>query len=279
MSLFVPVKWYFLILEREGVMRDLELDLELAELKIADLDNEYSKLYQNSNEPLEHILSNFNFRDKKILSVLASSDQLFSFYALGATDVDTFDCNPLAEYYYYLRKCCLDQRGTLEPYLYSNLELLSMIDGERSSNFLQFWKELLERYPDLMNSPLFYPRTTASYRPFDGKEEKLELPEEISFTCQNIFKPIVSYEKYDVIYLSNVLDQGKDNSLKLRVCRDNLNTLLCSSGIVICTNLGSGRHSLEINIFSDCFLFFEGKEEYNSVTQKINSPYYVYQKK
>ena len=41
-------------------MRDLELDLELAELKIADLDNEYSKLYQNSNEPLEHILSNFN---------------------------------------------------------------------------------------------------------------------------------------------------------------------------------------------------------------------------
>jgi len=26
-------------------------------------------------------------------------------------------------------------------------------------------------------------------------------------------------------------------------------------------------------------LFFEGKEEYNSVTQKINSPYYVYQKK
>ena len=68
------------------------------------IDDFHDRLYFNSNEDLDALLSKFDFRDKDILTVLASSDQLFYFYDKGARIVDTFDINKLTFYYYFLRK-------------------------------------------------------------------------------------------------------------------------------------------------------------------------------
>lgn len=67
----------------------------------------YSKLYRSTNERLSKILSMYDFKDKNVLSVLASSDQLLSSYFLGAKNVDSFDSNVLTFYYFYLRKWCM----------------------------------------------------------------------------------------------------------------------------------------------------------------------------
>ena len=47
-------------------------------------------LYNKSNKNLYELFKQNNIHGKDVLSVLASSDQLFSCYANGAKSVDTF---------------------------------------------------------------------------------------------------------------------------------------------------------------------------------------------
>lgn len=61
----------------------------------------FGKIYRNTNENLSKIFSNYNFENKNVLSVLASGDQVFSSYYLGANNVDTFDSNILTYYYFF----------------------------------------------------------------------------------------------------------------------------------------------------------------------------------
>lgn len=67
-------------------------------------DRYHDLVFYNSNENLRKLFSGIDLKDKEILSVLASSDQLFYFYDNGTKLVDTFDKNKLTFYYFYLRK-------------------------------------------------------------------------------------------------------------------------------------------------------------------------------
>ena len=87
--------------------------------------DDFAALYKNTNEDLTKILKDIDFKDKKVLTVQASSDQLFSSLILGAKEVDTFDANRLTEYYYYLRKWCLEE--TKKYYLTANDKQLEKI--------------------------------------------------------------------------------------------------------------------------------------------------------
>lgn len=62
-----------------------------------------------------------------MFSVLASSDQVFSFYYLGENSVDTFDIHPLTKYYYYLRKWLLKNGMNLCPSEYDDYFLKDMV--------------------------------------------------------------------------------------------------------------------------------------------------------
>ena len=64
----------------------------------------YGRVYYRTNEDLDTIYRDLDFHKKKVLSVLASSDQVFTARYLGAEQVDSFDKNRLTIYYYYLRK-------------------------------------------------------------------------------------------------------------------------------------------------------------------------------
>ena len=62
--------------------------------KIVDADN-YSKMYFKTNEDLDYISDIINFKNKRVLTVLASSDQLFLARTNMAKRIDTFDKNKL----------------------------------------------------------------------------------------------------------------------------------------------------------------------------------------
>lgn len=157
-------------------MKSLEKDLELARYILDDTEDcfdtlDSDRLYLRSNEPLEFIFSQFDFSSKDILSVLASSDQVFSFYQDGANSVDTFDIHRLTEYYYYLRLWCLREYQNSFPYEFSNSSLKQVLsftfpDFPEGVQAKKFWSTLLKEYPDLMRSPMFFFTYVCFYCPF-----------------------------------------------------------------------------------------------------------------
>ena len=76
-------------------------DIVLIEDELKKMD---AKMYSQTNEDLDALFCNFDFNNKEVLSVLASSDQMLNCYYMGAKNVDTFDKNERAAYYYYFRK-------------------------------------------------------------------------------------------------------------------------------------------------------------------------------
>ena len=113
-------------------MRALQKDLKLAKEILEDRDDFYDflgpdRLYLRSNEPLAFILSQLDVSGQDVLSVLGSSDQVFSFYYEGANSVDAFDIHPLTEHYYYLRKWGLEHRGSSFVQGYSNRDLYTLL--------------------------------------------------------------------------------------------------------------------------------------------------------
>ena len=60
------------------------------------------KMYKGTNENLTKIFRRYDFKDKDVLSVLSSSDQMMSSYYLGASNVDTFDRNFTPYLFFYL---------------------------------------------------------------------------------------------------------------------------------------------------------------------------------
>ena len=75
----------------------------------------YDRVYSETNEPCDKIISKFDVKDKSVLTVLGSGDQAIQFYVNGAKNVDLFDINKLTIYYYYLRIWHMKKYGTMYP--------------------------------------------------------------------------------------------------------------------------------------------------------------------
>ena len=75
----------------------------------------YDRVYSETNEACDKIISKFDVKDKSVLTVLGSGDQAFQFYINGAKNVDLFDINKLTIYYYYLRIWHMKKYGSMYP--------------------------------------------------------------------------------------------------------------------------------------------------------------------
>ena len=73
------------------------------------------KIYFETNEDLDKIFKDIDFSDKDVLSVLASSDQLFKLNSLDTKSIETFDKNKLTYYYYYFRVWTIKYMKKLYP--------------------------------------------------------------------------------------------------------------------------------------------------------------------
>ena len=97
-----------------GLREDEKLAIDICNNRIGFVP--FKRIYTTSNEQLDAVFRGFDLKDKDILSVLGSSDHVFSEYYLGAKSVTAFDVNELTKYYYYLRKWSLIYRGVDVPY-------------------------------------------------------------------------------------------------------------------------------------------------------------------
>ena len=248
------------------------------------------KMYKATNENLTKIFRRYDFKDKDVLSVLSSSDQLFSSYYLGAGNVDTFDRNLTPFLFFYLKKWCMEYTG--KSYLSaSNAELYRCLDlhkdNEIENNVAFFWKRiLLTLKVPLANSDLFFQSFSDTYGvPYEGDIETMNgiiKDKEPNFRNLDIFTETDFGKQYDIVVLSNILEypyayEDDEEPIYERTMH-NLNSALKDDGIVICSNLIFER-AREKDIFSECFDIHEGAYEYDVHRYKDKPISYTYTKK
>lgn len=248
------------------------------------------KIYRNTNEILATILQKEDIEGKDVLSVMASSDQVFSSYYLGAKSVDTFDSNILTYYYFFLKKWTV--LCTKKHYISANNKDLEKCidyhnDTEEEIRAYIFWKEVLKQLKDsLYYSELFYKGSIWWNTPYQNDMETLcDIIQNIkpNYTNLNIFKPIEIKKQYDVIILSNILEYLYDEDdfeyyEYSRIVIENLRKLLKPNGIAISSNILDYDYKGN-RLFEQYFEFKNGKEGL-SIRHNCNIPLsYTYKKK
>lgn len=188
----------------------------------------YSQIYPFTNENLVECFKNFNFKNKRCLTVLGSSDQALDMYLKGACKITTFDINKLTKYYFYLKKAALLSNLTKEEYIrlfnpYSNkkysyyYDTFSRICKNLQGDNLEFWSRLFDKYKGIdITRHLFYisiySKTLENTIKYLSGNNYYKLRErakdlDINFINTNIKNlPQIISEKYDFIYLSNIMD-------------------------------------------------------------------------
>ncbi len=244
------------------------------------LDN-YSQLYYQANENLVDIYLDLDFEDKDVLSVVSSSDQIYTPKLLGARRVDAFDKNRLTKYYYYLRRWAIIYNNDLYPY--------GIIDGNRSYlvkllnkvvvwsdeelDAYHFWHMIYVKDIDL-NTLFFEDRVNDGKTLFDNKVDFVQdvCLDDLRFNNYNFFENIRSKRKYDYVMMSNIIEYCNGDVDKLKAVRNNLHKLLKEDGKVICSRLIYKHvdiNELEVKVFSELFdLTDYGNKEGYTYTKK-----------
>ncbi len=240
-------------------------------------------IYPHSNENLISLFNNLSLEGKDVLSVLSSSDFLFSALASDAKSVDTFDINFLTYRYFYLRKWLLEI-NELDAYSVSLDFLKAIVKSKKDSDDIDeressiFWQNYLEQVKDdFYDTDIFACAKTIPLIPYRDDCKKISdilRTRKIEFEHANIVTDgINNGKKYDAIYLSNILDYNRYRA-RLESLVYNLGDLLNKDGEIICTTLfgAAGLHGLEIPYFKKEYEFAKLVTE---PTGKIESYSYI----
>lgn len=180
--------------------------------------SKYSMSFLFANESSVDYMNTFSLTgNERLLSVLASGDQIFNFIAKGITEVDSFDINQLSEYVALGLK-----RAMIIKYNYSRfLEVVKILWHPKSSNeeisdiicsllsFMDekhrnFWRELID---------------------YNFKMQK-EVPEECK---QNIMKLLFFSFSYSDLNCINYLSSEEEyNRLRNNLIKANINFSFCN---------------------------------------------------
>ncbi len=274
--------------------------LKLPKIMNGTLDGDWNSIYSRNTEDLNRIASHIDFRNKEIYSVLSSSDILFYLYLNGAKKVDTFDINSLTYRYYFLRKWLLES-NFLDAENLGIKEIDSIIKSHRNANDINERESCLlwQYYLDLKQKEKFYEESSFRFYNdalFENCYMKFDFPyseEEIKKLVDKLNSNKLDFEvidilsdsynnsqKYDIVYLSNILDLKTANYVENAM--NNMNKLLKDNGIVVCTNMVNHPYfdlfSEQTNIFSKYFEYEILDIELRGIA-KNRVKYYKYTKK
>lgn len=216
-------------------------DIEKAALFISDLytyntsqtsEAYFDRIYHFTTEVISGYFDKLDFKDKKVLTVLASGDHTLNAILLGSREIDTFDVNKLSIYYYKLKEASIKSLllEEFKEFLYSNYpnnmkenkKILNWKTYLKVSPFLEekykkFWDSMYLEFNgyNIGKSDLFWPSESKQsrlsiYNDYLTEEnyaklKNILLEENIKFNFQatNI-KELKTNEKYDYIFLSNI---------------------------------------------------------------------------
>lgn len=207
-------------------------------------EEDYERLYFQSNELLHKIFSNFDLEGKDVLTVAGSGDQAFHCYKNGAKSIDLFDKNPLTIYYFYLRRWVIEYLNLFYPdksFTSRDIKRLLkkvIIRSDYENDSIEYWEKLIKE-KDFRFTKLFWKDLVQQKQSNDFNDLSLiknRLSDNFSFYNLDITKYLISNKKYDVIITSNISDYYS-NAFTLAGYEDNLKGMLKDDGIIVCSNL------------------------------------------
>mgnify|MGYP007047904665 CR=1 FL=1 len=171
---------------------DKDIEETSALLNGEDVSSNYDFIYTHSNECLSNLFDNFDVRDKRVLTVLSSSDQLFNCLIRDCFSVDTYDINKLTKYFYYLRKWNIIYNGKFYlpssitgTFIYNILNKVS-ISSPSEEEAYKYWSMFIRKFPGFLYKYLFYTGVRDNYSfdfSLDDLKDKLSLYD-LSFKCE-----------------------------------------------------------------------------------------------
>ena len=273
----------------------LQNDIKYAEAILSnECKDEFRKIYTNTNEDLLLLFSKLDIIDKNILTVLSSADYLYMSYLFKAKSVECFDINPLTFRYFYLRKWLI-QNGIIDIGFCSYEDVLRILMDVPTSNSsdekesLLFWKEILLK----MGKNGFYSNQlfTTIFNPFNSfyNDKLVGLSRILSSITPTFYNfdicdnsGINVYGKYDVVFISNILDYYRNNK-SIESIIHNLSPHISKEGKIICAHIPlianedfSQALDLERKCFGQAFNYKQitcdenGEIKYYQYTRKNN---------
>lgn len=224
----------------------------------------YNRVYYHSNENLKEFFSFVDVKDKDVLSVLASGDQVFHLYDKDAKSVETFDVNRLTFYYYYIRLWTVKYLGEYYPEFKFSIGFIKRLLGmvkiktEEEKEAFDYWCKYIDLFNNKISGKMFYRGILEDINRLDdlGKIRD-KINNEFVFYEMNLGDKVLPVnKKYDMVYISNISDYIPHNIKSFEIYRDNLNSLIRDDGTILSVNLrklGCGENDIEKEVFSELF--------------------------
>lgn len=276
----------------------------------------FEKIYPFTTENIAGYIDFFDLKDKPLLTVGSSGDQIINAAIRGTKDVTSLDINPYTRYYYYLKAAGILELNLTEFYEFFiyhssfrgsiiNRETFNNASYKKLKNTLQgldndsylFWNELFDTYsPATVRCNLFsndeypisllkeidlYLQSENNYSEVKDKIKKLR-PE---FINANVLKTNLD-DKFDNIWPSNISCYLQRNEMK-KVTNKFLHSLN-DDGQLLISYLYSDcmytSHNLKNNLellkkYSPSFYSFKGMGGMRYNDDDIKDVVLIYQKK
>lgn len=204
-----------------------------------------TRLYSHSTEITEDYLKDFDLKEKRIVTVGSSGDQVLTFAHLGSKDITLMDANPLTPFFVNLKIAALKSLPR-EDFLtffnqnnddFMNIRIYGKVRELLDETTKVFWDKL---YDDNMQDQIFhiYSRASESSIPpyLVNDEVYLQLRNKIDDVKIKFYQSDIStfHEhldgEYDLIDLSNIYTYVKNE--KFWTAIDNLYPHLTKEGFL-----------------------------------------------
>lgn len=244
--------------------KDIELAHQIIDETYKYNNYNYNQIFMWTTENIRGMINQIDLTNKNILTVCSSGDHIFNFLLENSNKIVAFDINNLTEYIFYLKRAAiinLEYEEFLDFFFKKkfffgktfNIHTYQKIrENIPTGRILDFWDNLFSTYSakQLYNSKLFmrkhinnqtiiicnkYLNNKKNYNYLKIKLKKLE---KLEFYNINIFETIPpTREKFDFVYLSNILDncevKDKINYLKkIKELTLKISTMIKEEGLI-----------------------------------------------
>lgn len=257
-------------------MNELEMNLKLAKEVIEGKTYvRFIYIYPFTTENIKGYMSNLDLKDKSILTVGSSADQVINSFLYGSKDITLFDINPFTKYYFELKKAgilLLEFNSFYEFFSNNinsfNIKTYSLLRNNLSKETKLFWDNLFNSYDSyFFRDKLFSKdertlKTLVKYNPYMDEINYNILkttidslnPIFINSSLNEIKSKVV--RKYDYIFLSNISSYlnlyTKENISKfINTIKDLTNILNKSGSIYLAYIYDRIKNKIDDDILTD----------------------------
>ena len=225
-------------LENKGIGMDtLKEDIRLAQMIVANkyFDNksrynDTSIIYRGTNECVSSYIK-YLINKKRILSVIASGDQILNSILVGSKDIVGFDISRFPKYYLELKIAAIKVLNKEEYIKFFvgdrdellNVDIYDLIRKEMPSKYRMFWDSLFDYFdPVLINESHLFSTEVVNRKInvrnniFLQGENYLDLRRmldkvHITYFNDNIFNLASNIERFNLVNMSSIIHYLGDN--------------------------------------------------------------------